>query len=293
RGSGEVLDVIVENLRAAGRQVQREHDDALAVAIVGRPNVGKSSLFNRLVGSERAIVHDEAGTTRDAIDTVAEFDGKRYRFIDTAGMRRRAKTSSGPEYYGLVRSLKAIDDANVALHVIDATQGPTDQDQRIARRIADAGCAAVIVLNKWDMTEAEDVDRIADDIRDSLRFVPWAEMVRTSALTQRGITKLIPAVERARESWQHRVPTATLNAWLREAVDRIPLGSTPRARPTRIRYITQAGVRPPAFVLFANGNVAEPALRGLERRMREAFGFQGTPIKMIVRRSGRKVDDEH
>jgi GTP-binding protein len=245
-------------------------------------------LFNRLIGDDRSIVHDEPGTTRDAIDTVAELNGRTYRFIDTAGMRKRAREAEGPEYYGLVRSLQAIDSADAVLHVIDATQGATDQDQRIAKRTMEAGCAAVIVLNKWDLIEAEEVERVAADLRDQLRFVPWAPLVRTSALTKRGVAKLLPALEKAHIEWNKRIPTAMLNAWLREAVERVPLGSTSRARPTRIRYVTQSRTRPPQFIFFASGNVTASGLRALENRLRARFGFEGTPMRLTVRGPNRK-----
>jgi GTP-binding protein len=287
RRSGEVLDTIVERLEGTAPAVSVGSD--MSVAIVGRPNVGKSSLFNKLVGDERSIVDDVPGTTRDTVDTIAELDGRRFRFIDTAGMRRRARTSKGPEYYGLVRSMRAIDEADIVLIVIDASERATEQDQKIAARVAEAGRAAVIVLNKWDLIAADDADAVADDTREMLRFVRWAPVVRTSALTRRGLAKIIPAVESARASWETRVPTATLNTWLRDAVERLPLGSTARSRPTRIRYITQAGTRPPQFILFANGTITAPALRALEHRLRERFGFEGSPIRFTVRRSTKKV----
>jgi GTPase len=293
RGSGDLLDVVTTNLKALGERPTRgeQGPEALPVAIVGRPNVGKSSLFNRLVGDERSIVHDLPGTTRDAVDTVIEIGGNLYRFIDTAGMRRRAKDARGPEYYGLVRSLRAIDEAAVALHVIDAQEGPTEQDQKIAERVASAGCAGVIVVNKWDLIDAEIVDAVVRDIRDELRFVPWAQLVRTSALTKRGVAKIAPAIESVRAAWETRIQTATLNAWLREAVERVPLGNTVKGRPTRIRYVTQASVCPPAFVFFTNGTVSASATRALERRLRESFGFEGTPIKVIIRRQTREPKD--
>lgn len=287
RGSGDLLDLVVEHVRDVVAE-EDGHDEALNIAVVGRPNVGKSSLFNRLVGEERSIVHDMPGTTRDTVDTRAEIDGRRYRFIDTAGMRRRAKDSQGPEYYGLVRSLRAIDESDVVIHVIDANEGATEQDQKIARRIADAGRAAVIVLNKWDLIEAEDADRVADDMYDELRFVSWAPLVRTSALTGRGINKIMPMVDGVRESWQRRISTATLNGWLREVIDRIPLGETTRGRPTRIKYLTQARVRPPTFVVFATGRVTDAARRGLENRLRERFAFEGTPIRFSIRAPKRR-----
>jgi GTP-binding protein len=177
----------------------------------------------------------------------------------------------------------------VVLIVIDAKERPTEQDQKIAARVADSGRAAVIVLNKWDLVDAEHADAITKDTREMLRFVPWAELVRTSALTKRGVGKVPSAIERARASWQKRVPTSALNTWLRDATERVPLGSTARARPTRIRYVTQVGTRPPSFVLFASGAITAPALRALERRLRERFGFEGTPIRLSVRKPRRKA----
>jgi GTP-binding protein len=289
RGSGDLLDIVVEHLRAADSPRARAtgDDDTLSIAIVGRPNVGKSSLFNRLVGDDRSIVHDLPGTTRDTVDTVLEHEGKRYRFIDTAGMRRRAKEAKGPEYFGLVRSMRAIEEADVALLVVDAQEGPAEQDQKIARIVADAGNAAIVVLNKWDRVDTDDVYDVAADVADVLRFVWWAPLIRTAALTGRGINKILPAVETARASWETRVPTSALNSWLRETIGELPLGSTARARPTRVRYVTQVGARPPHFVFFTSGEVTASGLRALERRLRDRFGFEGTPLRLTVRRKQR------
>jgi GTP-binding protein len=287
RGSGDLLDIVVAHVK--GAQGERPARAEVSVAIVGRPNVGKSSLFNRLVGDERSIVHDVPGTTRDTVDTIAELGGTRYRFVDTAGLRRRARDAKGPEYYGLVRSMRAIDESDLVLIVIDAKEGPAEQDQKIASRVAESGRAAVIVLNKWDLVDADEADAVADDTRDMLRFVPWASLVRTSALTKRGVGKLPSALKSARASWQKRVATSALNTWLRDAIELVPLGSTVRGRPTRIRYVTQAGTRPPTFVLFATGGITAPALRALERRLRERFGFEGTPIRFIVRKSSKRA----
>ena len=287
RGAGELLDIVAATVKGSGSRGPARKE--VAVAIAGRPNVGKSSLFNRLVGDERSIVHDVPGTTRDTVDTIAELAGNRYRFIDTAGMRRRARDAKGPEYYGLVRSLRAIDEADVVLIVIDANERATEQDQKIAARVAESGRAAVIVLNKWDLVDAEHADAIADDTREMLRFIPWAPIVRISAKTKRGVNKIAPSLEAALASWEKRVPTAALNAWLRDAAVLVPLGSTARARPTRIRYLTQASTRPPTFVLFATGTINAPALRALERRLRERFGFEGTPVRFSVRKSGKRA----
>lgn len=287
RGAGDLLDIVATQMRDVERGPVDQPE--VSVAIVGRPNAGKSSLFNRLVGDERSIVHDVAGTTRDTVDTIADLEGASYRFIDTAGMRRRARDAKGPEYYGLVRSMRAIDEADVVLIVIDAKQGPTEQDQKIAARVAESGRAAVVVLNKWDLVDADEADEIAEATREMLRFVPWAELLRTSALTKRGVSKVPAAIERARASWEQRVPTSALNAWLRDATDLIPLGSTVRARPTRIRYVTQVATKPPSFVFFASGSITAPALRALERRLRERFGFDGTPIRLSVRKPRKKA----
>jgi GTP-binding protein len=282
RGSGDLLDVIEAHVRDVAPNEDDVADDAVRVAIVGRPNVGKSSLFNRLAGDDRAIVDETPGTTRDAVDTLVELGGRRFLFVDTAGIRRRVRQATGPEYYGLVRSLRAIDDAEVALILIDAAEGPTEQDSKIAERVADAGRAAVIVLNKWDLVDDERRAMLKREIGDRLRFIPWAEVVRTSALTGRGIDKLLPAVERARAAWEQRVPTAQLNSWLGEVADRIPLGSR-GTHPVRLRYVTQARTRPPEIVVFSTGRISDSAVRALERRLRERFGFAGTPIRVIVR----------
>ncbi|MGH2795266.1 MAG: ribosome biogenesis GTPase Der [Actinomycetota bacterium] len=289
RGSGDLLDVIVEHVRAI-EPVETDADDqhAISVAIVGRPNVGKSSLFNRLVDDERSIVDETPGTTRDAVDTIVEVGGTSFRFVDTAGIRRRVRRSTGPEYYGLVRSLRAIDEAEVAVIVVDAGEGPTEQDQKIAQRVAEAGRAAVVVLNKWDLVEEERQKWLEREVGDKLHFVSWASIVRTSALTGRGVSKILPAVRSARASWEMRVPTAQLNAWLRDATDRIPLGG--RDRPIRLKYTTQARTKPPEIVVFATGKISDQAVRALERRLRERFGFEGTAVRVVVRVQSRRSE---
>lgn len=280
RGAGDLLDMIVSRLPATSAHGDL---DAIPVAIVGRPNVGKSSLFNKIVGDERSIVHDMPGTTRDAVDTVVESGGVRYRFIDTAGMRRRVRESQGPEYYGLVRAQRVIDSAHVALHVVDISEGATEQDQKIARMIEDAGCAAVVVLNKWDLIDADDVDRVVADTRDTLRFVPWAQIVRSSAATGRGMKRVIPAMVSALAAWERRIPTSELNVWARDAFIDSPLGSTSKMRPTRVKYVTQARTKPPTFVFHTSGEVSTTGQRALENRLRESFAFDGTPVRIVTR----------
>ncbi len=281
RASGDLLDEIVERLRDLPPGDETGADEP-RVAIVGRPNAGKSSMFNRLVGEERTIVDEAPGTTRDAIDVVAEVAGHRYRFVDTAGMRRKARTASGPEYYGLVRSLRAIDECDVAVLVVDAAAGPSEQDQKIAQRIASGGRAAVITLNKWDLLDVDDRKRVERDVKDRLLFISWAPIVRTSAKTARGIARLMPAVDRALASWNRRIPTADLNSWLRDATAGVPLHRA-RGADVRIKYGTQARTRPPQVVLFTSGPVSDQARRAIERRLRTRFDFTGSPIKVIVR----------
>ena len=291
RGSGDLLDVVVEHVRRVPpRDEVGDEDEAISVAIVGRPNVGKSSLFNRLVGDERSIVDETPGTTRDAVDTLVRAGGALFRFVDTAGIRRRARQAQGPEYYGLVRSLRAVDEADVSVIVIDALEGPTEQDQKIAQRVAEAGRAAVIVLNKWDLVDEDRRERLEREVADLLRFVSWAPLIRLSALTGRGVSRLLPAVRRVRASWEKRVPTAQLNTWLGEVADRLPLG-TRGTRPARLRYATQARSRPPEVVVFSTGRISDQAVRALERRLRERFGFEGTPIRVVVRVQGKRSAD--
>jgi GTPase len=289
RASGDLLDVVVSHVRdVAPERRAGPAVEETSVAIVGRPNVGKSSLFNRLVGDERTIVDEKPGTTRDAIDTIVEEGGTRFRFVDTAGIRRKVRTATGPEYYGLVRSLRAVDEADVAVIVIDAAEGPTEQDQKIAQRVADAGRAAIVVLNKWDLVEDEQRRFLERDVEERLRFVTWAPLLRTSAKTGRGVDKILPAVRKVRAAWEQRVPTGQLNAWLGEVGDRIPLGAR-GPKPTRLRYVTMARTRPPEVVVFSTGPVSDQAVRALENRLRQRFGFEGTPIRVVVRQRAKRT----
>jgi GTPase len=287
RASGDLLDVIAAHVRDIELPPEDDSELEIAVAIAGRPNVGKSSLFNRLAGDERSIVDPMPGTTRDAVDEVVKRGDVSFRFVDTAGIRRNVKHASGPEYYGLVRSLRAVDEADVVVIVVDASDGPTEQDQKIAQRVSEAGRAAVVVLNKWDLVDEDRRMFLEREIEDKLRFIGWAPLLRTSALTGRGVEKVLPAVQKAREAWDTRVPTAQLNAWLRDVADRVPLGGR-GIRPTKLRYVTMARTRPPEVVLFTTGPVSDQAVRGLERRLREKFGFEGTPIRIVVRQRPKR-----
>jgi GTP-binding protein len=292
RGSGELLDAIVEALPpvspeeedGGGRAVAAE-EEPFSVAIVGRPNVGKSTLFNRLVGEERAVVHDAPGTTRDAIDTIVDTENGRLRFVDTAGMRRKSRIDEGTEYYGLVRSLQAIDRADAALLLIDATEGVTHQDQRLAERIDAAGCATVIVLNKWDALDPERREQVLIDVADRLAFLAYAPVLKTSALTGRNVGKLLPALVQAREEYHRRVPTRALNEVLTAAQAAHPAPAEHGHRP-RVLYATQGATDPPTFTLFTTRSLPPTYLRYLERKIREAFSIGPTPIKLRVRRRG-------
>jgi GTP-binding protein len=302
RGSGELLDLIVEQLPPEpepepepapapvdGAGIADDdlggRDKPFSVAIVGRPNVGKSTLFNRLVGEERAVVHDAPGTTRDTIDTVVETEDGWLRFVDTAGMRRKSRIDETTEYYSLVRALQAIDLADAALLVIDATEGVTHQDQRLAERIDASGCAVVVVLNKWDALSPDDRDDVLVDVADRLAFLAYAPVLKTSALTGRNVPRLLPALFQARTEYHRRVPTRALNEVLQAAQLAHPPPAERGHRP-RILYATQGATDPPTFTLFSNREIPAGYLRYLERKIREAFSIGPTPIKLRVRRRG-------
>ncbi len=284
RGTGDLLDEVVAHLppepgpATDGAQAGDGEVAVPAVAIVGRPNVGKSTLFNRLIGDERAIVHDEPGTTRDSIDTVVSTEEGDIKFIDTAGMRRRGKEAQGAEYYSLVRALQALDRADAALLVIDATEGVTRQDQRLAERVDAAGNPVVIILNKWEMLDATQRARVTADLEDRLVFLAYAPVLKVSARTGLGLHKLYPALRSSLAAARQRVPTGELNRVVAEAqaAQRSPGG--------RILYATQGGIDPPTFTLFATKEVPAPYLRYLERRIREHFRFGPTPVVFRVRR---------
>ncbi len=253
--------------------------DAISVAIVGRPNVGKSTLFNRLIGDERAIVHDLPGTTRDAIDTLVETPDGPIRFIDTAGMRRRTKEAEGAEYYSMVRALRAIDQASLALLVVDAAEGVTRQDQRLAERVDAAGNPVVVVLNKWDLLETEARARVRAQVADMLGFLSYAPALEVSAMTGRGVHRLYPALARAVDAYRRRVPTASLNRAIAAAQ-----AAQPAPHGARVLYATQGATDPPTFTLFTSKELPATYMRYLERSIREYFGFGPTPLKLRTRR---------
>jgi GTP-binding protein len=289
RGAGDLLDEVVARLPALPVVVDAVVEDsevkasvdetgAVSVAIVGRPNVGKSTLFNRLIGEERSVVHDLPGTTRDAVDTVVQTPDGPIRFVDTAGLRRRAKEAEGAEYYSLVRALQAIDRAEAALFVIDATAGVTHQDQRLAERVDAAGNPMVICMNKWELLNAVQRADVVDQVSDRLSFLSYAPVLKMSALTGLGVHKLLPHLSAAIEAYHRRVPTRELNKLMAEAQAAQPSSGG------RVLYATQGTADPPTFTLFATKTIPAPYLRYLERRIREHFNFGPTPLKFRVRR---------
>jgi len=253
------------------------------VAIVGRPNVGKSTLFNRLVGADRSVVHDMAGTTRDAIDTLVETPDGPIVFVDTAGMRRRSRIDDSAEYYSMVRALRAIDAADIALLIIDATEGVTSQDQRLAERVDASGCPIVVMLNKWELID--DPERrleIETEVHRKLYFVGDSPILKISALTGKGVHKLRPVLQESIEQYHRRVPTRDVNRVISDAQQRQPAGHG-----LRVLYALQGATDPPTFTLFVNRELPQTYMRYLERSIREAFNFGSTPIKLRVRkRSG-------
>jgi GTP-binding protein len=285
RGSGDLLDEMVKRFPPEEPAEAVDEPDAglFSVAIVGRPNVGKSTLFNRLVGNERSIVHDMPGTTRDTVDTVIETDDGPLRFVDTAGMRRRSRIDEPTESFSLVRALQAVDLADGALLVIDATDGVTHQDQRLAERIDAAGTATVVVLTKWDLLDAEARAAARASVADRLAFLSYAPVITVSAKTGKMAQRILPALRQAEEAYHRRVPTAKLNQVIRDAQASHPPPAGRRHRP-RVLYATQGASDPPTFTLFATHELPATYLRYLERKIREAFDLGPTPVKMRVRR---------
>ena len=285
RGAGDMLDRIVDALPEVVDEAPTEDqpDDGdprvVGVTLVGRPNVGKSTLFNRLTGEERAVVHDRPGTTRDTVDTIVETPHGPVRFIDTAGMRRKARIDEETEYYSLVRALKAVDTADVALLVIDATQGVTHQDQRLAERVDAAGCPIVVLLNKWDLCDTEQREDVSIQVGDKLHFVGEAPVIRICALSGKNVHRLWPALEDTIRDYQTRIPTRRVNDVIRAAQ-----AAQPAPAGVRILYATQGATDPPTFTLFANREVPRTWLRYLERRLRGDLNLGSTPIKLRVRR---------
>lgn len=291
---GDLLDKVVENFPSA--EIEAHDDDEIKIAVIGRPNVGKSSLVNKLLGEERVIVSDIPGTTRDAIDTHFFSDGTKFTLIDTAGMRKKSKIDEPVERYSVIRSLRAIDRADVVLMLIEAPVGVTEQDKKIAGYAHDSGKGCVIVVNKWDIfpnKHDRSTNRFTDDLRERLGFLQYAPVVYTSALTGQRIDRVIELVKFVAEQQSMRIQTSVLNELIRDAVAVNPPPSK-KGKSAKIFFVTQADIRPPRFILFVN----EPELvhfsylRFIENRLRESFGFEGTPLKFFVRKHKQNPDEQ-
>ena len=294
RRAGDLLDVVIEHFPEDARRPPDDEDDDRfeegeawddddvtppRIAIVGRPNVGKSTLFNRLVGAERAVVHDMAGTTRDSVDTLVETEDGPMVFIDTAGMRRKGRIDDSAEYYSMVRALRSIDTADVALLVIDGTEGVTSQDQRLAERIDAAGCPILLVLNKWELVGTEQRLDVMTELRRRLAFVGDVPILKISALTGKNVQNLRPHLQESIAQYHTRVPTRDINKIIAAAQQRAP---APKG--AKVLYAVQGAIDPPTFTLFVNREIPAPYLRYIERTIRDEFGLGSTAIKIRVRK---------
>ena len=280
RGSGDLLDNIVAKLpEVGGAQTQ---DGYRKVALIGRPNVGKSSLLNALAGEHRSIVDDVAGTTRDPVDELIEFGGSIWRFIDTAGLKKRANQASGTDYYASLRTQTALERCEVAVVVLDASEPITEQDLRVITMVEEAGKAMVIVMNKWDLVDEDRRDQLDREIDRHLDQVEWAQRVNVAAKTGWHRDRLAPALRTALDSWEKRVPTSKLNSFLGALIGATPPPVRGGKQP-KVYYATQAGIAPPKFVVFSNGWIEASYRRFIERRLREEFSFPGTPVQVAIR----------
>lgn len=293
-GTGDLLDEVVALFPEEDDLLAEPSDpNSLSVAIIGRPNAGKSSLFNKIIGSDRSIVSDIAGTTRDAIDTIVERDGRRYCMVDTAGIRKKSTVYENIEYYSMVRGLRAIDRADVALLVVDSTTGMTEQDQKVANLAIERGCALVILLNKWDLLKDDrERERVMETVDRRLTLAPWASVLRISALTGRSVEKIWALIDAAAAARASKVSTSRLNQMLTEMRE---FGHTvvDGKRRLRMHYVTQTGTKPPTFTFFVNHTdmVNDTYRRYIENRMRAAFDFKGTPIRLRFRKKDSKKED--
>ncbi|NBO56000.1 MAG: ribosome biogenesis GTPase Der [Actinobacteria bacterium] len=284
RRAGDLLDEVLLRLPRTEENSDPNTDlidesiKAPRVAILGRPNVGKSTLFNRLVGEDRSVVHDMAGTTRDAVDTLVDTEDGPIIFVDTAGMRRRSRIDDSAEYYSLVRALRAVDESDIALLVIDAGEGVTSQDQRLAERIDAAGCPIVVLLNKWETLDEDRREQTLVELARKLYFIGDAPVLKISAKTGKGVHKLRPVLQDSIEQYHRRVPTRDVNRVIAEAQQKQPAGGG-----AKVLYALQGAADPPTFTLFVNRELPQHYLRYLERSLREAFKFGSTPLKLRVR----------
>ncbi len=282
RGSGDLLDAILGALPESPRDTFSTAGGPRRVALVGKPNVGKSSLLNRLVGEQRSVVDPVAGTTVDPVDSLVELDGELWRFVDTAGLRKRVNTASGMEYYASLRTKAALDAAEVAIVLLDASEPISEQDLRVLTMVVDSGRALVLAFNKWDLVDEDRRYRLEKELDRELSRLRWAERVNVSARTGRAVAKLAPALRTALTSWDQRVPTGPLNSWLSDLVAATPPPVRGGKQP-KVLFATQAATRPPTLVLFTTGFLEAGYRRFVERKFRETFGFTGSPVRVSVR----------
>ncbi len=282
RGSGDLLDAVLEALPEAPAERTTDEAGPRRVALLGRPNVGKSSLLNRLAGEQRVVVDSVAGTTRDPVDSLIELGGEVWRFVDTAGLRRRVAHVSGAEYYSSLRTQAALETAEVAVVLLDASEVLSEQDQRIIGMAIEAGRALVLAFNKWDLVDEDRRASLTKEIERDLARVAWAPRVNVSAVTGRAVERLAPAMRTALEGWETRVSTAKLNSWIGALVAQTPPPVRGGKQP-KVLFATQAATRPPRFVLFTTGFLEPGYRRFVERRLREDFGFTGTPVEISVK----------
>ncbi|WP_084956429.1 ribosome biogenesis GTPase Der [Thermoactinospora rubra] len=282
RASGDLLDVVLDALPETPAETFGQERGPHRVALLGKPNVGKSSLLNKLAGEERVLVDPMAGTTRDPVDELVELGGKVWRFVDTAGIRRRDRELQGADFYAAMRTRAALERSEVAVVLIDASQPLTEQDLRILGLVIESGRALVVAFNKWDLVDEDRRYYLDKEIDRQLVRIPWALRVNISAKTGRHVDRLVPAIEKALDSWSTRVPTARLNAFLTELVQQTPPPVRGGKQP-KILFATQAAVQPPKFVLFTSGWLEETYRRFIERRIREEFGFAGSPIDITMK----------
>jgi GTP-binding protein len=287
RGSGDLLDSIVKSLPEVG--AAQVHDGYRRIALIGRPNVGKSSLLNALAGENRSIVDDVAGTTRDPVDELIEFGGSIWRFVDTAGLKKRANQASGTDYYATLRTQTALERCECAVVVLDASVPISEQDLRIITMVEEAGKAMVIVMNKWDLVDEDRRDQLDKEIDRHLDQVEWAQRVNVAAKTGWHRDRLAPALRTAIDSWERRVPTAKLNSFLGALIGATPPPVRGGKQP-KVYYATQAGIAPPKFVIFSSGWIEASYRRFIERRLREEFRFPGTPVQVAIRVKERETE---
>ena len=298
-GIGDLLDQVVDALPEQEIVEEGEPSDQIKLAIIGRPNVGKSSLLNQILGEERAIVSPIAGTTRDAVDTELIVDGQKYLLIDTAGIRRKGKTTEMAEKLSVIMARKALERADVAILIIDAVEGVTNLDANIAGYALDSGCSIIIAVNKWDAVEEKETNTIYEferSLRNAMKFLDWAPITTMSALTGQRVAKILPLVEKAYKAREQRIQTSVLNRFFEDMISQPKGGGAPAPvkgglSRLKVQFITQAGIRPPLFILFTSGGKAGlhfSYTRYVENRLREEFDFFATPIRLVERHKSKK-----